>query len=291
MTYRDPSYTRLWAVWFDSIGTLTSFPRPSLMARDRAISTGYRSIGRYRDDDICIFHYTFSGRGLAWNGRQCWEVHPHHGFLSIVNDPESGYQYHPDGVEPWDFIWIGFGGSNVKMMVQEMIDTYGPLYAIPAESNLIHRLLSFQSGEESRLPIDPLVGSELIFYLLTQLGITVTRSAPVFTHRQIVESIITYIDFKHGIDVSACTIAKQMDLSREYISRIFHAEMGVSLREYLLRERIVTACHLLKETNLSIKVIAVRLGYETTSNFTRAFTRLLHLSPSAFRQRGIMPHC
>jgi len=62
------------------------------------------------------------------------------------------------------------------------------------------------------------------------------------------------------------------------------AEHGMTYSQLLQEERQVRASHLLRATELSLDEIAVRLGYATTSNFTRAFTRWTGSSPAAHRR-------
>ena len=55
------------------------------------------------------------------------------------------------------------------------------------------------------------------------------------------------------------------------------------LQDYILRQKMSLACKLLKETNLSAKEVSARLGYARPGQFTRSFKKLLHVTPSQFR--------
>lgn len=58
---------------------------------------------------------------------------------------------------------------------------------------------------------------------------------------------------------------------------------GYTYREVLDLARKVRASHLLQESDLSISDIAMALGYEEHSNFSRAFHRWMGCSPSQYR--------
>lgn len=59
---------------------------------------------------------------------------------------------------------------------------------------------------------------------------------------------------------------------------------GVSYQQLLDSVREELACWLLLQTPLSIEIIAERLGYQDTSNFSRTFRRWLGVTPGAFRR-------
>ena len=62
---------------------------------------------------------------------------------------------------------------------------------------------------------------------------------------------------------------------------------GVSCREYYLRRKMLAAEYLLKNTELSIKEIAYRLGCSSPFHFSNLFRERRGLSPSNFRERSL----
>ena len=73
-------------------------------------------------------------------------------------------------------------------------------------------------------------------------------------------------------------------MSQYHFSRLFKKYYGYSPYEYLLLARINKAKHLLKTTELPVKVIAQQVGYVNASTFSSAFTAKAGLSPKAFRE-------
>jgi AraC-like DNA-binding protein len=78
-------------------------------------------------------------------------------------------------------------------------------------------------------------------------------------------------------------LARMTSLSPAYFGALFKAQTGCSPREYLHLLRIHRACRLLQDTNLSVKEIASRLGYQDQFHFSRQFKAFQGLSPSEYR--------
>jgi AraC family transcriptional regulator, transcriptional activator of the genes for pyochelin and ferripyochelin receptors len=64
----------------------------------------------------------------------------------------------------------------------------------------------------------------------------------------------------------------------------FKKLFGLPVYQYLFQIRMSKATHLLTTTNLSIQDIAISVGYENLSAFTRAFKKEYHILPSELRK-------
>lgn len=75
-------------------------------------------------------------------------------------------------------------------------------------------------------------------------------------------------------------------LSRAQFTRLFGRSAGLPPNRYLIRARIDRARTLLRESALTVSMIAETLGYGEVSFFSRQFKRLTGTSPLAYR-RGV----
>jgi AraC-like DNA-binding protein len=82
-------------------------------------------------------------------------------------------------------------------------------------------------------------------------------------------------------------IAGIANLSPAYLSRLFKKATGASMLDYMTKFRIDEACRLLKESVLSVKEIAFQVGFHDAAYFSRVFQRLLHSSPSEYRNKTL----
>lgn len=80
------------------------------------------------------------------------------------------------------------------------------------------------------------------------------------------------------------TLATELGMSTGTLRRRFKAATGTSLHNFVLQSRIATARTLLSETDLPLKTIAARLGYNNVYFFSRQFRELAGVSPGHYRK-------
>jgi len=81
-------------------------------------------------------------------------------------------------------------------------------------------------------------------------------------------------------------LSAAVGLSRSPFAARFTALVGQSPMAYLKRWRLQLAATLLRQQTVALSNIAERVGYESTSAFSRAFTRFFGMSPGRYRYRG-----
>jgi AraC-like DNA-binding protein/mannose-6-phosphate isomerase-like protein (cupin superfamily) len=79
-------------------------------------------------------------------------------------------------------------------------------------------------------------------------------------------------------------LAERCDMSRSIFALRFKATVGTSPMEYLTRWRMLLAGDKLTNSDDPISFIALSLGYQSESAFTKAFKRVMGCSPRQFRR-------
>ncbi len=80
-------------------------------------------------------------------------------------------------------------------------------------------------------------------------------------------------------------LAWQVGTNRTTLNQDFQRLMGVSVYEWLREYRCQEAARLLRESDLSIGEISVRLGYQSQASFSRLFGERFGCSPRDYRAR------
>jgi AraC-like DNA-binding protein len=88
----------------------------------------------------------------------------------------------------------------------------------------------------------------------------------------------------HDGEASLPKAALALGLSPRSLQRRL-SDTGTSFSELVAEVRLDTACHLLRESDLSLATIASRLGYRGPSSFSRSFMRLMKIQPATYRRQ------
>lgn len=85
--------------------------------------------------------------------------------------------------------------------------------------------------------------------------------------------------------MSVETVAKEMYISRTHLSAEFHRQAGITLSDYIQKEKTEEAKRLLRYTDKSLSAISSYLGFSSQSHFTRAFKKFAGITPGEYRQK------
>lgn len=89
---------------------------------------------------------------------------------------------------------------------------------------------------------------------------------------------------------SLADFSRRFNVSTTYFSRLFHENAGISFKQYLTVLRIEYAKRLLEEKKLPIIDVGCECGFNTPSQFIRAFKQLTGMTPSAYRAAVLQEH-
>ena len=81
-------------------------------------------------------------------------------------------------------------------------------------------------------------------------------------------------------------ISDQLKVSNTYLSTSFKAKVGVGVVQYINELRIEQAKDLILTTDLSIKEIALAVGFTSDINFIRVFKKYEEKTPSSLRKES-----
>ena len=94
-----------------------------------------------------------------------------------------------------------------------------------------------------------------------------------------------YILDNLALDHTLSSLAQKMSLSERHLSRVFKEGAGVTPMSFLNDARLDAVRQYLENSDLALREIALRCGFETADNLRRVFTRRFALSPLEYRQR------
>ena len=174
-----------------------------------------------------------------------------------------------------------------------------------AENGIIYALRS--SKRYSSVPIlivKDLFTSEEIGGIIDVPNIIIANApvleAPDFTERLVsiltggeilppltgalVKRAIVFLNRHLAKQISRWQLAESVNISEDYLTRIFRREMGVSPWDYLTRCRVGVASDLLRRTGAPLSEIAQASGFQDQAYFNRVFRKIKGCTPGHYRQ-------
>lgn len=103
----------------------------------------------------------------------------------------------------------------------------------------------------------------------------------------IVKNCCDYIGVHINEKLSIGDLAERAGYSEYYFSRKFKQEMGCTITEYIMREKIERAKVLLSTTNMSILDISIELSFNSRSYFSDSFQKIAGIAPGEYRKQNI----
>ena len=94
------------------------------------------------------------------------------------------------------------------------------------------------------------------------------------------------IDARYREPLAIRDLARTASASPAHFSRSFAKAFGTSPHRYLIGRRIERAKHLLATTDDSILEVGLSVGFQSAASFSNAFSRIVGVSPRAYRRLG-----
>ena len=101
----------------------------------------------------------------------------------------------------------------------------------------------------------------------------------------VIPQVVAYMDAHYqDPEISMSAIAESFDLSTTRLSTAFKESMHMSPLDYLSLLRAEAAKKLLRETDMPVREIGVKVGYYDPGSFTRRFKQMTGLTPVQYRK-------
>lgn len=98
-----------------------------------------------------------------------------------------------------------------------------------------------------------------------------------------VAKCVAYISDHLNEPVILADLSRVCGLSEGYISALFREELGVSAKQYTIREKLSAARELLVHTNMTVQEIAETFFFSSSSHFASAFKKKYGITPTQWR--------
>lgn len=211
---------------------------------------------------------------------------------AFVLFPMEHHHYYADPEDPWELMWVAFNGSTCHDLLAS-IGLTREKYIFPntftsSIRKTMTRLIDALGNQEDDQRLCAVGQLYILFGRISMLTAHPDKTwCSPDTNTNILR-LLRFIDQNYYLDIDVNVLCSQINYSRSYLSRVFKAEVGMTIPEYLCRVRMDNAKVLLKDPSLSIKEVASSVGVDDPFYFSKLFKKVTGLSPKEYRaeQKG-----
>lgn len=233
--------------------------------------------------DHYLIHYVAKGKGRYEVNGQWVELSAGDCFLVY---PKSIVTYQADEKDPWEYAWVGFTGSDAKLILQATDFSQESPYLkdLSYGQEVYEKLLSIYEvrGNDFRNQVQ-MTGRLYEFFAL--LMENAKRKNEGDQTAAYIQKSVDFITANYSSSIKVQDIADFVGLSRSQLFRVFMQGLGISPKDYLSDYRIRQAKYMLKQTEYPVQTIANSVGFENSLYFSKAFHAKCGCSPREYRNK------
>lgn len=229
-----------------------------------------------------IFIYCTEGEGkLSIDGEKI-DVLPNQFYIIPKHTP---HEYHSNEKNPWSIYWIHFDGDMAQSLWNRYESVRQKILIVPFENHRIdqfNQIFKILNSDyiAPRLEYANILG---LNFISSFIFLEVDRLSDVLERDDLVDSIIDFLTKNLNKSYKSEDIAKEFNYSSSYLFNLFKKRTGYSLIHFFNLKKIQKACEYLNYTDLSVKEISFRMGFEDPLYFSRLFKRYMGVSPRAYK--------
>ena len=200
---------------------------------------------------------------------------------------------------PTQCIALALDQNKIQQIVDRLNETY-PRDGKQQYWNLHHNQYHFLNNLELAQTLNKLIqicsGSalgkdiladltlqELIVHIIQTQNLEATEQAAYLHEDSPLAFVVNYIRANISEKIQVDELSEKACMSRASFYRAFKREFSISPLDFILKEKIKKAKHLLSETQSSVTDICYQLGFSDLNYFGRQFRKSEGISPSQYR--------
>lgn len=196
------------------------------------------------------------------------------------------HQYKSSNKTPWSIYWVHINGHLFEQFMDFIgINKTKLTLKVSNQESLIDEFEQLLATRNKSYQLNSFILAANIIKKMFAL-FTVNSSVEPEQLRQDfnLSKVTGFMEENISQKINLQEIADSLKLSKFYFSKKFLQHTGVSPIRYFLELKIKHACKLLDESNMSVKDVALKIGYEDPYYFSRLFKKIMGLSPTQYRQ-------
>lgn len=212
-------------------------------------------------------------------------------LITTVDMPVVAYITRASSAEPFLGMWLELDARVIAQLAAEM-EFATPIQAsaargmsqVPLDEGLcdaLTRLVRLLDEPSLVSPLAPLIEQEIVVRLLNGgHGPGLRRLVAAGSPSQQIAKVVTWLKQHYTEDLAMDDLAATAHMSPSTFRQHFRALVGMSPLQYVKNLRLLDARQLMLNESLDAGSAAIRVGYESASQFSREYSRLFGEPPN-----------
>ena len=245
----------------------------------------YRS--RSKGSKQYIFIYCTKGSGEITVNNKKTPINPNQFFIIPKN---RKHIYRANNENPWSIYWFHFNGSLAEKIYNRYSKTETENYTdVPFSKNFIDQFNKIFDIFNNNYLIHQIEYANLL--CLNFISSFIYQNFQSISNPLQIESLVDSVkDFLlDNLDKNFTLneIASKFNYSKSYLHTKFKLETGYSVLVFFKLKKVQKACEYLSYTDLSIKEISHKIGFDDPLYFSRTFKKFMGKSPRNYKKSQI----
>lgn len=227
--------------------------------------------------------YIPEGSGLFETKKQKVQIQ---GGDIILLTPRLWHRFRPARKSGWREYWVGFSGPGFKAIFDAHFFSGRHVFRIRESAKMLDDFETLIATAQENGPALQQKVAALTSSLLAQVYASTLVHPPTAKEAsKMVQKAREMMLSVETRDLSLDEMARRLGTSYSNFRRTFREHTGIGPHQYRLHLKIGHARDLLLNTDLSIKEIAFRSGFEEEQYFCRFFKKTMGKTPSNYRKQ------
>lgn len=210
-------------------------------------------------------------------------------FVSAVSHGNFALAYHTYKALLPDISQLHHS-SNQLRNAQNLCIIFNTTLRRAAEDGGVHPYVLHNLSEQFALQIESISSYDALIFLTEEMlhrycNLVADSACP--NVKPLIKQAIVYVTTNLSDNLTTASVAKVLNLHPDYFAHLFSIEMGISFIQYVNQQRVKQALSLLEDTPLPIQQIAITVGFNSASYFSKQFRIIKGMSPAAYRKTQV----
>lgn len=231
-----------------------------------------------------IFIYCTSGKGEITIENNRTLITPNHFFIIPKN---TKHEYKADDANPWSIYWFHFNGAFGKEIYNRYSKTDSHNYNnIPFSKNIIDQFNNIFDLFNNNYLLNHIEYANLLSLNFISSFVYHDLHSIANAHQSdnLVDSVKDFLMNNLDKNFTLDELASRFNYSKSYLHTKFKIKTGYPVLVFHKLKKVQKACEYLSYTDLSVKEISYKIGFDDPLYFSRIFKNFMGKSPRNYKK-------